>query len=284
MGELIGFVYNERVPEAQGLARCLATDLGLAARSWLFPAGGLEEARELLPETSLVVTVGGDGTILRTVRVVSPHGIPLVGVNMGRVGFMTELAVGEALERLPRYLNGHCRVEERMMLRARVLSGPDGETAAGFHALNDVVVGRGAVARLVDVAVSIDGAAMSTYRADGVIVATATGSTGYALSVGGPIVYPEARVMLVEPIAAHISFDIGVVLPGDSIVDLEVVGGQEAILSIDGFVDTPLSDGAVVRVDRSPHVARFLRAAPPAAFYASLPRRLGIGSRRREGP
>ena len=183
-------VYNPRSDEARGLAEALASRLGTAHR-----IRSADEAGELASPVGLqaVVTVGGDGTILRAVQVAAPAGVPLLGVNMGRLGFMTEVEALDALERVPRYLEpGYAWVEERSMLEARV----DPVTAAGspwgpVHALNDVVVGRGVPARLVHIRAVVDGVELATYRADAIIVATATGSTGYALSAGGPVLYPR---------------------------------------------------------------------------------------------
>ena len=189
---------------------------------------------------------------------------------------MTELSADEAAEKIPSYLDGSRRVEERAMLRATVQPAEGESKAASIDALNDVVVSRGAVPRLLDIDVRVDGVRLITYRADGVIIATATGSTGYALSAGGPIMYPEARDVLVQPLAAHMSLQSGIVVPGESEVQLSVKASSESVLTIDGHTDTELTEGDVVRVERSPYVARFLRADPPAASYSSLTRKLGV--------
>ena len=147
---LIGFVYNALVAEAPCLIESLIASLDLRANSWVSSAFEVEERSDLLPETSLVVVAGGDGTILRTVHAIAGHSVPIVGVNMGRVGFMSELRVEDAAERLPAYLNGDMRVECRMMLRATV-TDDDGKLHLSQDALNDVVIGRGGVARLLDI-------------------------------------------------------------------------------------------------------------------------------------
>ena len=278
--ELVGLVYNPLVPEALGLATSLVDSLGLQQRSWVASATDLEIAPDTLSNTSAVITAGGDGTILRVARLVSPYEVPIVGINMGRVGFMTELTVEEAPAKLPEYLNGASRVEERMMLRAS-LGSPAG-TAKGreIHALNDVVVSRGAAPQLLDINVTIDGVELTTYRADGVIVSTATGSTGYALSAGGPVLHPEARSMLLQPVAAHMSLRTGLIVRADSTVELAVGGGDDAVLSVDSFAEASVGREHSVRVERSRHVARFLRAEPPSTFYANLTHRLGIAGPR----
>jgi NAD+ kinase len=186
------------------------------------------------------------------------------------------LSVEEAEQRIPGYLDGGARVEERMMVQASVVASANQEPCYSTHALNDVVVTRGSLARILDINATVDGIPLTTYRADGVIVATATGSTGYALSAGGPIMYPEARDVLVQPLAAHMSLQSGIVVPGESEVQLSVKASSEFVLTIDGHTDTELTEGDVVRVERSPYVARFLRADPPAASYSSLTRKLGV--------
>ena len=272
----VGLVYNSQLPEAAELVGVLAESPGLKGRCWTSPATDVSDVAGRLERTSLVVTVGGDGTILRTVRMAAPFAVPIVGINMGRVGFMTELSVEDALTKLPAYLEGDLRIEERMMLQASVTSDSEDSSRVTAHALNDVVVGRGGVARLIDIETAVDGVALTSYRADGVIVSTPTGSTGYALSAGGPILYPEARLMLLQPVAAHIGLRDALVLPEDSVVELRASDAHHIVLSVDGFMDTDLDARDTVTVKRSPHVARFLRGQPPGAFYGSLTRRLGV--------
>jgi NAD+ kinase len=272
---LIGFAYNTHLAGADELVESLVAGLNLNDRSWSSSAAKMSEVEDRLDRTSLVVVVGGDGTILRTVRVIAPFSVPVVGVNMGRVGFMTELRVDEALERLPDYLNGRSRIEERTMLEASVNPDGDGVPSIKICALNDVVVSRGGVARLLDVDAFVDGAPLTSYRADAVIVATATGSTGYALSAGGPIVYPEGRVMLLQPVAAHIGLRDGLIVPETSVIRLEPQSEYPSVLSVDGFFDQELGVGDTVTVSRSRHVARFLRSQPPSDFYGAFARRMG---------
>lgn len=272
---LIGMVYNSQIAGAHGLVGSLVGSLGLRRRSWVCSAAEIETVQDELERTSLVVVVGGDGTILRTVRAVAPHAVPIVGINMGRVGFMTELTVEEAADRLPAYLEGGLRVEERMMLQASIVSDSEAPRLTA-HALNEVVVSRGSVGRLLDIETTVDGVPLTSYRADAVIVSTATGSTGYALSAGGPILYPEAAVVLVQPVAAHTGMRDGLILPGSSVIELRASGGHQPMLSVDGSLDMSLDAGEKVTVRRSPHVARFMRAHPASTFYSTLVRRLGL--------
>ncbi len=279
----VGIIYNARIPEALDLGTAILHQLPLPQDSWIAPAENLETLRQRAEETGLVITVGGDGTILRAVQVTAPAGIPMVGINLGRLGFMTELQVHEALEQLPMYLDGDCRVDERNMLQAVVVKGEDGaagEEVGPYHALNDVVLARGgAVSRVVTVTGYIDDAQLTTFRADAVILATATGSTGYNLAVGGPILDPASEALVLKPVAAHMGMTAALVLAPTAKVNLALEGYQEAILSIDGFVDYPLKPGDRVELKQSPHRAKFLRANTASQFYATLTRRLGFSIR-----
>ena len=277
----VGIIYNDRIPEALDLTTAILHQLALPEDSWISPAENLETLRQRAAQTDLVITVGGDGTILRAVQVTAPSGIPLVGINMGRLGFMTELQVHEALEKLPLYIDGECRIEERNMLQARVVRGEANGTGeeGPYHALNDVVLARGAVSRVVTITGTIDGAQLTTFRADAVILSTATGSTGYNLAVGGPILDPLSDGLVLKTVAAHMGLTAGLVLNSSAKVGLSLEGFQQAILSVDGYVDYPLSPGDRVELEQSPFKARFLRANSPSYFYATLTRRLGFSIR-----
>ena len=285
----VGIIYNARIPEALDLSSAIFHQLSLSEDSWLAPAEDLESLKQRANGTDLVITVGGDGTILRAAQAAAPNGIPMVGINMGRLGFMTELQVDEALTKLPKYIEdepgGGMRTEERNMIQAVVVrgNGSNGPKEAGengpHHALNDVVLARGAVSRVVSIAGRIDGAQLTTFRADGVILSTATGSTGYNLAVGGPILDPLSDSFVLKPVAAHMGLTAAMVLDSTAKVSLALEGYQEATLSVDGHVDHPLEPGDRVDLEQSPYKARFLRANPPSYFYATLTRRLGFSLR-----
>ena len=278
-GALVGFVYKPNAPGVTDLINSLVKSLKLGGNCWIADSSKLDIGTDTMASTSTIITAGGDGTILRVVRLAAPYSVPILGINLGRVGFMAELTVDEAAREIPGYLHGSPRVEKRMMLQASVTSPGAAEPRLVVHALNDVVVTRGAEVRLLDIETRIDDVLLITYRADGVIVATPTGSTGYALSAGGPVLYPEAMEMLLQPVAAHMSFQTGIIIPADSVVELRVDGDQEAVLTADGFTDTSLGPGDKVVVERSPHMARFLRRAPPSGFYATLTEGLGVSGR-----
>lgn len=272
----IGILYHPMKEEAHPLAQKL--EKLLAARgvlAWVCSAWELESARAQLAGTDLILSVGGDGTILRAAQAVIPGAIPITGINLGNLGFMTELSVDEAQAKLTALLDGGGWIDERSLLEAELsLAGGDGKPSRKFYALNDVVVARGEVARVIYVDVSIDGQALTTYKADGVIVATATGSTGYALSAGGPVLHPQAKETLLLPIVPHLSPVYPLVLPSSAGIQLRLKSVYAATLSVDGHINLPLPSGAVITVKRSSHTVRFLRIHPAASFYASLERRL----------
>lgn len=278
----VGIVYNARVSEALDLSSAIYHQLALSGESWLAPAEDLSALRQRSAGTDVIITVGGDGTILRAVQVAAPLGIPMVGVNMGRLGFMTELQVDEALTKLPRYFDGEMRLEERCMLQATVMRSNGNGTPkqeGPYHALNDVVMARGSVSRVVTIAGRIDGAQLTTFRSDAVILATATGSTGYNLAVGGPILDPMSDALVLKPVAAHMGLTAAMVLDHSAKVSLALEGYQPATLSFDGQDDYSLEPGDRVELEQSPLKAKFLRANPPSYFFGTLTRRLGFSIR-----
>ncbi len=247
----------------------------LTARSinaWLCSAWEVDAAPAQLDAAELIISVGGDGTILRSAQAVVPRMIPIIGINLGKLGFMTELSADEALDKLPALLSGEGWMDERAMLQAELSVG--GKEKSTHHALNDIVVARGAIARLVRVTASIDGTHLADYKADGVIVATATGSTGYSLAAGGPILYPQSKDHLLVPIMPHISPAHALVLPAGTVVQLNITATHQTTFSIDGHINMPLPDEAVITVKQSPHRTRFLRIHPEDAFYRSLEQKL----------
>ena len=277
----VGIAYNDLIPEALDLAHAIVGELNLEANSWILRAEDAEDLAQRAADTDLVITIGGDGTILRVNRAVAPQGIPLLGINMGRLGFMTELTVPGAMEHLPRYLEGDVRVSEHSMLKAVVYRRGNGDGGAyapqgPYHALNDVVLSRSRVSRVITVRAVIDGADVSTFRSDGVILATAPGSTGYSFAAGGPIIDPLSDDVVLTPLASHVGLTTPLVLRPTSSVDFHLEGTQEAIISVDGFENHPVEPGDWVRITRSPYLARFLRANEHNYFWATLTRRLGF--------
>ena len=277
--KVVGVIYHPKIPAARTLAERLAEVLpSMKAEVWLCSSWDEEKMGARCRGTDLALSVGGDGTILRVARLVAACGIPIVGVNMGHLGFMTEFTADGVLEKLPAVLGGEAWVDQRAMLQAdlvRESKGAEREEST-FHALNDALVGRGSVPRIINVVTTVNGAALSNYRVDGVIVSTATGSTGYSLAAGGPILYPQAEEMLIKPVSAHLSLPYALVLPPSAEVRMVVHTNHEAVLSIDGQVNVPLRDGDTVTAKRSPYSARFLRTSPRDLFYAALEQRLKV--------
>ena len=269
----VGVLYHPMVEATQIKARELEDFLDSRGISvWLCSAWDKEKARAQLNDTDLILTIGGDGTILRAAQVMIPGTTPVTGINLGKLGFMTEISAAEALERLPALLDKEGWIDERAMLQAELATS--GRETRIFHALNDVVVARGEIARVIRVEAAVDGQPMTTYKTDGVIVATATGSTGYALAAGGPVLYPQSGDFLLVPIAPHLSSNYAVMLPETAELRLSVTAVHPATVSIDGHINMPLSDGGIITVKHSPNKARFLRIRPQTSFYGSLEERL----------
>jgi NAD+ kinase len=242
---------------------------------WTSSAWETGKAIALLDKTDLILTTGGDGTILRAAQVALKCETPITGVNMGKLGFLTELKDGEATSQLPEILDGKGWLDERAMLEATAEPAePDGNNPGVFYALNDVVLARGAVVRLIQVATSINDRPLTNYRADGVMVATATGSTGYSLAAGGPILYPQSKDLVLAPIVSHLGLGYSLVLASDSIVKLKLTTVNEATLSIDGHTNIPISNGAIVTIKLSHRKTRFLRLRPQNDFFSVLEEKL----------
>jgi NAD+ kinase len=270
----IGILYHPMNESAGKLANKLEKTLTEKGFSiWLCSSWEGESARTQTDGTDLILSIGGDGTILRAVQAIIPGKTPITGINLGNLGFMTELSVAETEDELYRILDGEGWIDVRFLLEADVVLAK-GSHHQKYYALNDVVVARGAVARVIYVTACIDGELLTTYKADGVIVATATGSTGYALAAGGPILPPHSKDFLLLPIVPLLSAKYTVVLSSDSKVQLSVQTVHPATLSIDGHTNLPLNSGAVISVRRSRHNVRFLRIHPESSSYSTLEKRL----------
>jgi len=268
----IGLLHHPKLPETLPLGKEMARqaeDLGLDA--WLGSTWDEEAVNREIAELDLLVTLGGDGSILRAARMACGHGAAVLGVNLGRLGFLAELEPDEWTTTLPRLLAGDYWLEERMMLYAEYHRG---EETLGYEALNDVVVSRGSLARMVRLETHIDGSFLTTYAADGLIVATPTGSTAYAYAVGGPILPPQLKNILLLPIAAHLSMDRAIVLSQGSVVKILVPTDHQAILTVDGQFEYELQDGDWVTVQASRHTSRFVRLQDRTYFYRTLMTRL----------
>ena len=245
----IGFAYNptndaaiELRERAAGWCRVHGLD------QWACPAGDFDALIAELPTTDVVVVLGGDGTFLRAARAVARVDVPILGVNLGKVGFLSKVEASELETVLTQLAGGDFRLDERMTVEAQVL--PGGRPADGFvhTALNDIVIARGALARVCRLDVSIGASHLATFIADGLVVASPTGSTGYSFSAGGPIIDPLSRNLVVTPIAGYLSAIRSVVVGPEQIVRCRVVDAHEALVSVDGREDLPISVGDVVEV------------------------------------
>jgi NAD+ kinase len=223
-------------------------------------ASGVPE-HELADRADALVVFGGDGTILRAARAAAPRGIPILGVNLGGFGFLAQvndLQIGEALLRL---LEGEYELDERMMLRAAVIRG--GATRREFLALNDIVVAKSGYARILRIRTEVNDEHLATHLADGLIVATPTGSTAYSLSAGGPIVHPAVDGILVTPVCAHTLTARAVAVSGADTIQVRVhaIGTPPSppVLTVDGQEGFPLETDDVVRIQRSEHRTRLIR-------------------------
>ena len=272
----VGILYHPMNEAAHTLAKKL--EGFLAARSistWLCSAWEGEAARAQVNGTDLILSIGGDGTILRTAQAIVPGQTPITGINLGKLGFMTELSVNETLEKLPALLDGKGWIDERSLLEAELYPADEKDKPPRmFYALNDVVVARGAIARVIYVETTIDDEPLTTYKADGVIVSTATGSTGYSLSAGGPILYSQSKESLLLPILPHLSLAYTMVLPATATVKLSISTVHAATLSVDGHINLPLASGATIMVKHSSSTVKFLRIHSETYFYSSLEQKL----------
>ena len=221
-----------------------------------------------LGEFDLIIALGGDGTMLRAGHLGGPSNVPILGINLGRFGFLTEIAKNEWTEFLPRMLARDYWLEKRMMLNAEQWRADS--LLGKWDVLNEVVVSRGQIIRPVHITAQVDGRFLTTYVADALIAATPTGSTAYALAAGGPILPPELRNILLVPVAPHLSLDRAIVLAEGSSVSIIVDVDHQAVFSIDGQVPIGLTSDDRVSVYASPHVVKFIRFQDPGYFYRNL--------------
>jgi NAD+ kinase len=216
----------------------------------------------------LLIALGGDGTMLRAGHLCGPSNIPILGVNIGRFGFLIEIRKPQWNEYLPRLVTGDYWIEKRMMLCAEQWRA--GEKISTWDVLNEVVVSRGQFIRPVHLKALIDGRYLTTYVADALIAATPTGSTAYALAAGGPILPPELRNFLLIPVAPHLSLDRAVVLAENSSVSITIQADHQAVFSVDGQVPIGISDDDRVEVHTSKYVVQFVRFEDPGYFYRNI--------------
>ncbi len=233
--------------------------------------------KEMAERAELVIVLGGDGTLIHAARMLAGRQVPILGINLGTLGFMTEIPRNEMFDELNRVLAGQFRTESRMKLRCRLYRG--GSVLIEDEVLNDIVINKGALARIADHETSIDGTYVTTYKSDGVIVSTPTGSTAYALSAGGPIVHPMLDCMIVAPICPHALTQRPIVVPGDQLVSISLKAEvADVYLTLDGQAGHVLQVGDRIEVQRSENRVLLVRN-PKLGYFAILREKLHWGER-----
>ncbi len=272
----VALIFQPLVPTAQDLARRCAEAYHDRGLEWeLISAADIDGAPPP-PGLRLAVTFGGDGTILRAARWLSHASVPIVGVQMGRLGFLAELMPADLPGALKPYLDREFWPDRRVMIEADIAS-EDGRQSADppALALNDIVVARGQSLRTVTVDLSIDGQLLHSFRCDGLIVATATGSTAYSFAAGGPVLAPDSSELVVTAICPHISALHSIVVPLDVPLRLQVWTSESAVVNIDGQIDRPVANGQAVTVRASNFSTTFARSGTRVEFYRRILAKLG---------
>lgn len=267
--ERIGILYHPLRKKAEDLAsqlHKLLSTRGISA--WQCSTREEEKSRSQCVGSDLVLSIGGDGTLLRVARIAVLSGTPILGIKLGRLGFSTEIDSDDIVGAIPNILEGKGWIEQRAMLETQL-----GEQK--FPTLNDTVL-RGSTPRLININISINGTLLSTCRADGIILSTSTGSTGYSLAAGGPILDPQSREFVLKPICCHLGPNTALVLSPESIVDLKLGSEDRASVILDGQIEIPLADKQQITVRLSSQITRFLRFRPKGYFYNLLWHKLQV--------
>jgi NAD+ kinase len=271
MNHRIGLAYNPTIDASLELRERAAGWLRLRGIDhWLAPAGDFETLVAELRTTDALIVLGGDGTFLRAARATAEVDVPLLGVNLGKVGFLSKIEANQLESMLSQLVAGEYEIDPRMAARANVHPGGSAEPSETFIALNDVVVARGTLARVVRLDVAIGSSHLATFIADGLVISTPTGSTGYSFSAGGPILDPIARNLIVTPIAGYLSAIRSVVVSPHQVVRCRVVDATEALISIDGREDRPVQVGDVVAVEALERPIRLIEPRGSLPFWDLL--------------
>jgi len=245
---------------------------GIAAKIGCLP--GIEKGK-LWTMVDLIVVFGGDGTILRTVRLVRGRDVPIVGINLGVFGYLTEVNLDEMYSALELILAGHFQIEKRMMLDVEIRGG--GEPFREGSVLNDVVINRGNLSRIMEFETTVDGLYLTTFKADGLIIATPTGSTAYSLAAGGPIVFPELNSILITPICPHTLTNRPLILPQSAVIQVTLCTSEQgATVTLDGQVSFTLQHGDSVTIRKSRYITPLV-SSPHRGYLEILRTKLGWG-------
>lgn len=234
------------------------------------------DRRKLVQTADMIVVFGGDGTLLRTARAAREVDIPIVGINMGGFGYLTEINLNEMIGAMEMILRGDCRIERRMMLDAAI--SRERQPVKERTLLNDVVIHRGNLSRMVEMETIVNDCYLTTFKADGLIISTPTGSTAYSLSGGGPIVFPEQALIILNPICPHTLTNRPIILPEDATVKIILwTREQGATVTLDGQVSYTVKDGDTIAIRKSPFVTHLV-ASPHRDYQAILRTKLGWGT------
>jgi NAD+ kinase len=271
----VGILYQKRIPGTDLVAREISEWLeARGIQTWVGTGRENDVLHEHLAEMDLLVVLGGDGTTLRAARLLNDCDVPIFGVNMGRVGFLSEAQPTEWPNKLARVLEGDFWIEKRLRMEADLMRND--HLVNTFTALNEVVVGRGSQARVIRLHLRVDGDLVTTYVADSLIVSTPTGSTAYAMAAGGPLLPPQLQNFVVVPVAAHLSLNRALVLHEEAEIAITVEMDHEANLTADGQLGSPVENGDRVLITKHPQPCYFARVETAGYFYRRLMRRLGF--------
>ncbi len=267
-----------------------AVEIGIDLAKWLINRGkevlftedigkalnkNYYDKKTITSNSDIVIVVGGDGTFLSVARLVKDYSIPIIGINLGGLGFLTEITLDEMYDVLDDIFKGNFTINERMMLKASIYRS--GEKISSYSVLNDVVINKGTLARIIELKTSINDNFVTKYRADGLIVATPTGSTAYSLAAGGPIIYPELNCIILTPICPHTLTNRPIVISGDDIITVELNSlDNDVMITLDGQVGFSLRDEDIVKIEKDEKKTLIL-TSPRKNYFETLRTKLKWG-------
>lgn len=257
--------------KGKGIAPVIDESLG-----HLLGLSGCCPKEKLASLSDIFIVLGGDGTLLAAARLAGSSGIPILGVNLGSLGFLTEITINELYPALEKVLSGNFETEERVMLFAVVVRG--GSEIGRYTVLNDVVVNKGSNSRIIDLETKINGDYVTTYKSDGLIVSTPTGSTAYSLSAGGPIIYPSLHAFTLTPICSHTLTNRPIIISDDSVVTISILSKEEILLTLDGIAGPSLHCGDIVEIKKADAIIHLIKS-PYRNYYEVLRTKLKWGER-----
>lgn len=263
---MIGILHHPKIARSKPLADEVADWLtGQGQTIWRASVWDEAQIATRIADSSLLITLGGDGSIMRAARIAAPYQCPVFSINLGRLGFLSEASPDDWQARLIKVLAGKHRLERRLMLRVNIYR--DSEEIGDLLAINEVVIGRGAQARVVRLNLFVDGDHANSYVADALIAATATGSTAYAMAAGGPILPPEVRNYVIVPVAPFLSMERPIVLSAEATATIGVEFDHEATVTVDGQQSIHLQSGDVVEITKAAHDSIFVRVDHSSSYF-----------------